>query len=109
MRIAISTEGDYISPHFERCSHFTIIDIENRSVIRKKIVANPGRSPEFIPRFLYENGVDLIVAGRMGLGASGFFDELGIRSIVGTSGQIDEVIGQLLKGNLKENLQWQSR
>ena len=53
MRIAISTEGDYVSPHFERCLHFTIIDIENRSVIRKKVIANPGRSPEFIPRFLY--------------------------------------------------------
>ena len=109
MRIAMSTEGNYVSPHFERCPHFTIIDIEDRSVVRKKVVANPGRSPEFIPRFLYENGVDLIVAGGMGMCATEFSDELGVRSILGISGQIDEVIDQFLKGNLKESLQWQSR
>ena len=101
----MSTDGDYVSPYFERCLHFTIIDIEGRSVIRKKVVTNPGCSPEFIPWFLYENGVDLIVAGGMGMCATGFFDELGIRSILGISGQIDEVINRFIKGNLKESLQ----
>ena len=109
MRVAISTDGGYVSHHFERCPHFTIIDIGSRNVIRKKMVANPGCSPEFISRFLYENGVDLIVVDRMGMYATEFSGELGIKSIVGTSGRIDEVIGRLLEGNLKESLQWQSR
>ena len=29
MRVAISTDGDFVSAHFGRCPSFTIIDIEN--------------------------------------------------------------------------------
>jgi len=101
MRIAISAEGDHVSPLFERCLRFTIIEIENRSVISKKSVDNPGRSPEFIPWFLFENGVEVIIAGGMGICATGIIDELGITPIMGVSGQIDEVIDQFLKGALK--------
>jgi predicted Fe-Mo cluster-binding NifX family protein len=101
MRIAISTDGDFVSAHFGRCPHFTIVDIENGNVVKKELVANPGHSPGFIPQFLHEKGVEVIIAGGMGMRASGFFDELGIKPIVGISGKIDEVIEQLIKGTLK--------
>ncbi len=101
MRIAISTDGDFVSPHFGRCPHFTIVDIEDSNVVRKEVIANPGHSPGFIPQFLHEKGVEVIVTGGMGMRASGFFDELGIKPIVGISGKIGEVIDQLLKGTLK--------
>jgi len=37
----------------------------------------------------------------MGMRAAGFFDELGIKPIMGISGKIDEVVEQLIKGTLK--------
>ena len=101
MKIAISTDGDYVSPHFGRCPHFTILDIENDKLIKKEAIPNPGHSPGLIPQFLHERGIKAIIAGGMGMRATGFFNELGIETIVGISGKIDEVIDQLLKGILK--------
>lgn len=101
MRIAISTDGDFVSAHFGRCPSFTIVDIENDKIVRREVVNNPGHQPGFIPQFLHEKGIKCIVAGGMGMRATGFFNELGIQVIVGLSGKIDEVIEKLKKGTLK--------
>jgi len=101
MRIAISTDGDFVSAHFGRCPSFTIIDIEDGKIIKKEVVDNPGHQPGFIPQFLHERGVECIIAGGMGMRAIGFFEEFNIKAIVGVSGRIDEVIEKLQKGTLK--------
>ena len=101
MRVAISTDGDYVSAHFGRCPSFTIVDIEDGKVANKEVVDNPGHQPGFIPQFLHKKGVEAIICGGMGMRASGFFDELGMQAIVGISGSIDDVIDKLAQGTLK--------
>lgn len=100
MKIAISTDGEFVSPHFGRCPHFTIVEIENNSVINKEVVDNPGHAPGAIPEFLHKQGAEAIIAGGMGMRATGFFQELGIKTILGVSGKIDDVIESLVKGTL---------
>lgn len=101
MRVAISTDGDYVSAHFGRCPQFTIVDIEEDKVKDKEVLDNPGHHPGFLPQFLQKKGVDAIVAGGMGQRAVGLFAEVGIEIVVGISGRIDEVIKQLTEGTLK--------
>jgi predicted Fe-Mo cluster-binding NifX family protein len=101
MRVAISTDGDFVSAHFGRCPSFTIVDIEKNKVAKKEIVDNPGHQPGFIPQFLHEKGVQCIIAGGMGMRATGFFNELGIQAVVGVGGRVDEVIEKLQKGTLE--------
>lgn len=101
MRVAISTEGDFVSAHFGRCPTFTIVDIEDGKVTKRTKIANPGHQPGFIPQFLHEKGVECIVCGGMGERAKAFFQEYGIQTIVGVTEKIDEVIEKLLKGTLK--------
>ncbi len=101
MKIAISTDGDFVSSHFGRCPSFTIIDIENSEVKKKEVVDNPGHQPGFIPQFLHQRGVECIICGSMGPRAEGFFKELGIQMVVGISGRIDEVIEKLQKWTLE--------
>ena len=96
MRIAISTEGEYVSAHFGRCPSFTLVDIENGQVTEKKIIDNPGHHPGFLPQYLQEKCVQYIVAGGMGQRAKMLFDEQSITTIMGVSGKIDDII-QLLK------------
>ncbi len=100
MRVAISTDGDSVSAHFGRCPHFTIVDIENSVLTNRIRVENPGHQPGAIPQFLAEKGVECIVAGGMGMRAMAFFNERGIRAIVGVSGEVEHVIGELKKGTL---------
>lgn len=101
MRIAISTDGDFVSAHFGRCPSFTIVDIEDGKIVKKEVIDNPGHQPGLIPQFLHEKNVNCIIAGGMGMRATGFFNDLGIQAIVGVSGKIEDVIQDLQKGVLK--------
>lgn len=101
MRIAISTDGDYVSAHFGRCPAFTIADIEQGKIIKKEKIENPGHQPGFIPQFLRQQGVEYIICGGMGTRAKGFFDQFGIQTIVGVTGSISEVLDKLLNGTLE--------
>lgn len=101
MRVAISTDGEFVSAHFGRCPSFTLVDLESGKVTQRTEVANPGHQPGAIPEFLHAKGVNCIIAGGMGMRATSFFSEYGIESIVGVSGKIDEVIEQLKKGTLE--------
>ena len=101
MRVAISTEGNFVSNHFGRCPTFTLVDIENGKVIKRTEIPNPGHQPGFIPQFLHQKGVNCIICGGMGQRAKAFFEEYGVQTIVGVSGKIEEVIEKLLKGTLE--------
>ena len=101
MKIAISTDGEYVSPHFGRCPSFTIIEIEDEKLLKREIINNPGHSPGFLPQFLSERGIKYLIAGGVGRRATGVFREMGIETIVGVTGKIDDVIDKILKGELE--------
>ena len=101
MRIAISTDGDVVSAHFGRCPSFTIVDIEEKKVVGKEVIENPGHQPGYIPRFLHEKGVGYIVAGGMGMRATDLFQQMGIDTVMGITGRVDDVIEEILAGTLK--------
>lgn len=100
MIIAISTEGNSVCPHFGRCPAFTIVEIVDGKVVGKGMIPNPGHQPGFIPRFLHERGVRLIVTGGMGARAVSLFEELGMEAILGVGGNVDDVIERFLSGSL---------
>jgi len=68
MRVAISTDGEYVSAHFGRCPAFTILDIDQGRVVGREMIENPGHQPGFIPRFLHDKGVNCIIGGAWGRG-----------------------------------------
>jgi predicted Fe-Mo cluster-binding NifX family protein len=101
VRVAISTEDEFVSEHFGRCPSFTVVDIEDCRVSNTMVLENPGHQPWVIPQFLHQKGVNCIVAGGMGMRARGFFDETGIQAILGITGKIDDVVRLLQSGTLK--------
>lgn len=101
MRVAISTDSGFVSAHFGRCPSFTLVDIENGNITKRMEVTNPGHQPGAIPDFLHQKGANCIVCGGMGQRAAAFFQEYGIQTIVGVSGEINEVIEKLSKGTLE--------
>lgn len=100
IRIAISTDGDQVSPHFGRCASYTIVDLEDGKVVTKEVVNNPGHEPGFLPQYLHKSGVSVIVAGGMGPRAQSLFKEVGIDVYLGAEGSVDTVIEHLQKGTL---------
>jgi predicted Fe-Mo cluster-binding NifX family protein len=100
MRVAFSTDGDHVSAHFGRCPFFTLIDIEDGKVVQSQRIPNPGHHPGFLPKFLQEKGVSLIVAGGMGRRAEELFDERNIERITGVSGTVDAAVRSFAEGRL---------
>jgi predicted Fe-Mo cluster-binding NifX family protein len=101
MKIAISTDGDFVSAHFGRCPVFTVVEIVNGKTVRKELLQNPGHEPGVIPQFLSQKGAECIVCGGMGGRAAGLFNGLGIEVMTGVEGRVTDVISQLEQGNLQ--------
>lgn len=101
MKVAVASEGQTITMHFGHCQGFTIYDIEDNKVTGKSFIPNPGHKPGFLPVFLKDNNVDIIIAGGMGGSAQDLFNQNGIEVIVGVQGMSDDAIDLYLKGELK--------
>jgi len=101
MKIAISTDGNKVSPHFGRCPQFTIIEVENNELVDKKVIENPGHHPGYLPQYLNKIGVGCIVAGGMGMRAKELFSQTGIEAVLGVEGEVEEIIGKIIDGSLE--------
>ncbi len=101
MKIAVASEGKLVTEHFGHCESFIIFESENGQIIKSETVANPGHKPGFLPNFLNDMGVNVIISGGMGGGAIDIFNEKNIEVIVGASGDAQNAAEDYLKGTLK--------
>ena len=103
VKIAISTSQNEVFPHFGRAPEFTFITIdeENKKVIKKEVLSNPGHTIGSIPQFINDQGAKYMISGGMGHRAQAFFNQFGIETIVGISGNINDVIKKILDGTLE--------
>jgi predicted Fe-Mo cluster-binding NifX family protein len=79
----------------------TTTDEEDNQIVKSETVANPGHRPGFLPEFLNDMGVNVIISGGMGAGAIEIFNDKNIEVIVGASGNANEVAKSYLEGHLK--------
>ena len=114
MKVAISTDGSKVSPHFGRCPQFTIIEIEGSKLVERKVIENPGHHPGYLPEYLKKLGAGCIVAGGMGTRARELFKQAGIEKVwrqapgfgleltkaqhILTDGETDEVLLEMRHG-----------
>jgi predicted Fe-Mo cluster-binding NifX family protein len=101
MRIAVAQDNRIVSGHFGHCEGFALYAYDNGVAEFENVLANPGHEPGFLPKFLRENKVDVVIAGGMGGRAQDLFKEQGIEVIVGASGSIDDVVELYTKSALK--------
>ncbi|MDF2530473.1 MAG: rubredoxin-like protein [Clostridia bacterium] len=101
MKIAVASEKQMVTEHFGHCESFSIFEAENDQIIKSEAIANPGHRPGFLPNFLNDMGVNVIISGGMGGGAVEIFNEKGIEVVTGAKGHARAVAEQYLKGMLK--------
>ncbi|MFW5715414.1 MAG: NifB/NifX family molybdenum-iron cluster-binding protein [bacterium] len=101
MRIAIATEAGQVAEHFGRCPLYTLVDLVDGQMDKRREIENPGHEPGRIPRLLRDHDVDVIIAGGMGQRAQMLFSQMDIEQIVGVTGSVDEVLNACLAGTLE--------
>jgi len=101
IKIAVASEHELVTEHFGHCVNFNIFDTQNDRIIKSESIANPGHRPGFLPNFLNDLGVNVIISGGMGGGAIDIFNEKNIEVIVGAAGEAKAAVLAYLQGSLK--------
>lgn|SRR5690554_2867643 len=104
MRIAVPLAGGKLATHFGHCERFALIDVDPtaKKITGSKEVNAPPHEPGLLPRWLAEQGANMIIAGGIGSRAQGLFAEQGIQVVVGAPAMTPE---DLVDGYLKDQLQ----
>ena len=109
MRIAVSADtksglDSVVSPHFGRCPHYILVDVEGRDVAGIQEVDSPffgHHQPGQVPGFINSLGANVMLAGGMGGRAIMFFQEYGIEGVTGAYGTVLQSVERYLGGELK--------
>ena len=109
MRVAVPTANGMLCPHFGHCDHFAFVeaDPEAKTVGEVTFHPPPPHEPGVLPRWLHEQGVDVVLAGGMGMRAQALFQQAGVRVVVGApAGPPADIVQAWLEGTLEtgENL-----
>ena len=103
MRIAIPVADGLLSMHFGHCRTMALVDADpaTQAILQRKDIEAPPHQPGLLPRWLGEQGVNVVIAGGMGVRARTLFEELGIRVIVGAPAAPPErLVADYLAGTL---------
>jgi Mrp family chromosome partitioning ATPase/predicted Fe-Mo cluster-binding NifX family protein len=104
MKIAIPVADGKLCMHFGHCEQFALLDADEKTkkVTGKQMLTPPPHEPGVLPRWLHEQGANVIIAGGMGQRAQTLFAENGIKVVVGASGDAPEKLAaDYLTGTLK--------
>ena len=104
MKIAIPIVDGRMCMHFGHCEQFALLDVDEKGgkVRRKEMLTPPPHEPGVLPRWLHEQGADLIIAGGMGQRAQALFDQSGIKVVVGAPPEDPETLAaSYLAGTLQ--------
>ena len=103
MKIAVACMGDQIAEHFGHCENFRIYDIIDDVIFLQGNIPNPGHKPGFLPNFLADKGVNVIIAGGMGGGAIEIFNSRDIKVVSGATGDSLAAVNAYCLGTLQNS------
>ena len=101
MRIAVASEGNMVTGHFGHCEKFWVFTTDDDNIAGQVSLKNPGHKPGFLPNYLHDQGVNVIISGGMGGGAIDIFNSHNIEVIVGASGEAKMNAENYMRGELK--------
>lgn len=102
VKVAIACDKGNVSEHFGFCEEFIIYEIEGNKIKNREVLKSPGHTPGFLPKFLKENNVDVVITKGIGPRAVELFHSLGIKVMSTVSGNEKEVIKKYIEGQLEE-------
>jgi predicted Fe-Mo cluster-binding NifX family protein len=88
--LVIPISGGKLSSHFGHCDEFAFFDIEEGEIRAKEMRNPPPHEPGALPRWLYEHGADVVIAGGIGDHAQTLLREKGIDVVSGAPADTPE-------------------
>lgn len=101
MKIAVASDKREVAGHFGHCEKFMVFEVKEGEIIHREAVSNPGHKPGFLPNFLNDLHINVIISGGMGAAAVDIFNSHNIEVVVGASGDSQEAVLAYLNGDLE--------
>ena len=104
MKIAIPLAEGKLCMHFGHCEQFALLDVDEKSkkITGKQLLTPPAHEPGVLPKWLHEQGANIIIAGGMGSRAQSLFAENEIKVLVGAPGdEPEKIAAAYLDGTLQ--------
>jgi predicted Fe-Mo cluster-binding NifX family protein len=102
MKFAIPLAERKLTAHFGHCQEFALVEVEDNQIKSKETLVPPPHEPGVLPKWLHDQGANVIIAGGMGARALDLFAQNDIKVIVGASALAPE---ELVKQYLDNTLQ----
>ena len=104
MKIAIPIAEGFLSAHFAHCQEFAFIELDQDSgkISGRTDITPPQHAPGVLPKWVAENGADIVLVGGMGSRAVNLFEENGVRVLIGCPSETPEkLVEQYANGTLR--------
>ena len=95
-----------VTEHFGHGDNISIFESDNNKIVKSETIPNPGHKIGYLPNFLNEMGVNVIISGGTGGGAIDIFNEKGIEVVIGASGAAKTAAEEYLQVNLKSRVSY---
>ncbi|PIE69507.1 MAG: chromosome partitioning protein ParA [Deltaproteobacteria bacterium] len=104
MKIAIPSANGLLCMHFGHCEQFAMVSIDeqNKTILGTEFLTPPPHEPGVLPKWVAEQGADLVITGGMGARAQSLFTEAGVKVLVGAKGgSPEELATAFMNGTLQ--------
>lgn len=81
--LVIPVAAGKLSSHFGHCKQFAFIEIQNGKIAKTEMLIPPAHEPGVLPKWLSEQGADIVIAAGMGERAQQLLEKSGIEVIIG--------------------------
>ena len=100
MKIAVPTRDGHVDDHFGHCAYYTIFEIKEGKIVSRSRLDSPEGCgcKSNIASEMEAMGIELMLAGNMGMGALNKLTSHNIRVIRGCKGDIEAVVEGYLHG-----------
>ena len=101
MKFAIPMAGGKLTLHFGHCQEFAIINVKDNQIVSKEVLLPRPHEPGVLPKWLHDQGANVVIAGGMGHRAIDLFHQAGIEVVTGAPVEEPET---LVKSYLNNSL-----
>ena len=97
MKIMIPLHAGLLTPHFGHCEDFALLELDQDSgeITDSARLTPPPHEPGILPRWIAEQGAQLVIAGGMGQKARTILEKQGVKVVTGAPSQSPEQVVEL--------------
>ncbi len=103
MRVAVAVDNNMVTQHFGHCEYFIVYDIEDNQKTGSEILKNPPHQRGYLPKYLKEHDIDVVITGSLGEMAQKLMKSLGMKVFCGAQGSAVDIINKYLAGELEDS------